>query len=85
MRAVVVEKFCSPSELRVTDIPEPAYDAGQIVIDVRAAGCNFFDTLIVQGKYQEKPQLPFSPGGEIAGVVRAVGAGVKTKIGPGDP
>jgi NADPH2:quinone reductase len=42
-----------------------------VLIEVRAAGCNFFDTLIVQGKYQVKPQLPFTPGGELAGVVRA--------------
>lgn len=84
MRAVVVEKFCSPEELRVTSIPEPAFDEDQVVIDVRAAGCNFFDTLIVQGKYQEKPEMPFSPGGEIAGVVRRVGAGATTALRPGD-
>jgi NADPH2:quinone reductase len=84
MRAVIVEKLCSPEELRVTNVPEPAFDEGHVVIDVRAAGCNFFDTLIVQGKYQEKPQLPFSPGGEIAGVVRRVGVGVATALRPGD-
>lgn len=84
MRAVVVEKFCAPSELRVTNIPEPTFDGGHLVIDVRAAGCNFFDTLIVQGKYQAKPPFPFSPGGEIAGVVRHVGSGVATTLRPGD-
>jgi NADPH2:quinone reductase len=84
MRAVVVEKFCTPSELRVTNVPEPPFESGRIVIDVRAAGCNFFDTLIVQGKYQEKPPFPFSPGGEIAGVVRHVGAGIATTVRAGD-
>jgi NADPH2:quinone reductase len=48
----------------------------KVLLDVSAAGCNFFDTLIVQGKYQVKPTFPFSPGGEIAGTVRAVGARV---------
>jgi NADPH:quinone reductase len=83
MRAVVVEGFVHPNELRVTEVEEPTLNEGQVLVDVRAAGCNFFDTLIVQGKYQQKPAFPFSPGGEVAGVVRAVGAHV-SGVSPGD-
>jgi NADPH2:quinone reductase len=66
-----------PAELRVSEIPEPKAGPGGLQIEVRAAGCNFFDTLIVQGKYQVKPAFPFTPGGEISGVVRDVGEGVE--------
>src|SRR5882724_13682894 len=76
MRAVVVDRFMAPSELTVSEIAEPVLGEDQVLVDVRAAGCNFSDTLIVQGKYQVKPPFPFSPGGEIAGVVREVGARV---------
>ena len=77
MRAISVDHFMEPSELRVSEIPEPEAGPGALQIEVRAAGCNFFDTLIVQGKYQVKPDFPFTPGGEIAGVVKALGAGVE--------
>ncbi|HEX3596133.1 MAG TPA: NADPH:quinone oxidoreductase family protein [Polyangiaceae bacterium] len=83
MRAVVVERFMKPSELTVSETAEPALGDDQVLVDVRAAGCNFFDTLLVQGKYQVKPPFPFSPGGEIAGIVREVGARV-TGPTPGD-
>jgi NADPH:quinone reductase len=76
MRAVIVEQFVPPSALRVTEAPEPTPGPGQVVVSVAAAGVNFFDTLIVQGKYQEKPAFPFSPGGEIAGTVKELGASV---------
>ena len=66
-----------PAELRVSEIPEPEAGPGTLQVEVRAAGCNFFDILIVQGKYQVKPAFPFTPGGEIAGVVREVGEGVE--------
>jgi NADPH2:quinone reductase len=66
-----------PAELRVSEIPEPEAGPGTLQVEVRAAGCNFFDILIVQGKYQAKPAFPFTPGGEIAGVVREVGEGVE--------
>jgi NADPH2:quinone reductase len=66
-----------PAELRVSEIPEPEAGPGALQIEVRAAGCNFFDTLIVQGKYQVEPAFPFTPGGEIAGVVKALGVGVE--------
>jgi NADPH2:quinone reductase len=83
MRAVVVDRWLEPKELQVTEAPEPAAGPGQVAIDVRAAGCNFFDLLIVRGEYQVKPALPFVPGGEIAGVVREVGEGV-TGVFAGD-
>ncbi len=77
MRAIVVDRLLEPRDLRVAEIPAPSLRPGALEIEVRAAGCNFFDILMVQGKYQVKPAFPFVPGAEIAGVVRAVGEGVK--------
>jgi len=76
MRAVVVDRWLEPKELVVRELPEPVPRANQVVIDVEAAGCNFFDILLVQGKYQMKPAFPFTPGAEVAGVVRELGPGV---------
>jgi len=76
MRAIVVDQWMEPDALRVSEIPEPEVSPGTIAVEVRAAGCNFFDILMVQGQYQVKPPFPFVPGAEIGGVVRAVGAGV---------
>jgi NADPH2:quinone reductase len=75
MRAVVVDRWMEPKDLVVRDVPEPSPRANQVVIDVEAAGCNFFDILLVQGKYQMKPPFPFTPGAEVAGVVRELGPG----------
>jgi NADPH2:quinone reductase len=83
MRAVRVHDYSGPAGLRVDEVPDPTVGAGQVLIDVRAAGVNFPDVLLTYGKYQFKPNPPFSPGGECAGVVRAVGAGV-TSVVPGD-
>jgi NADPH2:quinone reductase len=83
MRAVVVDRFLEPSELRVAERPEPGLSPGAIRVAVEAAGCNFFDILMVQGKYQLKPPFPFVPGAEIAGRVEAVGEGVEG-FRPGD-
>jgi NADPH2:quinone reductase len=77
MRAVVVDRFMEPAELRVREAPAPALLPGCLRVEVRAAGCNFFDILMVQGRYQVKPPFPFVPGAEIAGVVREVGAGAR--------
>jgi NADPH:quinone reductase len=77
VRAITVDHWMEPAELRVSEIPQPEAGPGALQIEVRAAGCNFFDTLIVQGKYQVKPAFPFTPGGEIAGVVTEVGEGVE--------
>jgi len=83
MRAIVVDRWMEPAELSVSEVPAPVVGPGQLGIEVRAAGCNFFDILLVQGRYQVKPPFPFVPGGEVAGVVREVGAGVGG-FAPGD-
>ncbi|GAA4467940.1 NADPH:quinone oxidoreductase family protein [Nibrella saemangeumensis] len=69
--------------MQVEDIPWPVAEKGKVVIEVKACGVNFPDTLIIQGKYQFKPPFPFAPGGEVAGIVREVGEGV-THLKPGD-
>ena len=82
MRAVRVHELSGPSALRIDDIAAPEARAGQVLIDVRAAGVNFPDVLLSYGKYQLKPTPPFSPGAEAAGVVSAVGPGVTAfKVG----
>jgi NADPH2:quinone reductase len=83
MRAVRCHELTGPSALRVDELPEPTADAGQVLVDVRAAGVNFPDVLITEGKYQFKPTPPFVPGGEVAGVVQAIGDGV-TGVAVGD-
>lgn len=83
MRAVRVHELTGPQALRVDDdVPEPRAGAGQVLVDVHAAGVNFPDILLTRGMYQFKPSPPFSPGGEAAGVVNAVGSGVSSvKVG----
>ncbi|GAB3652807.1 NADPH:quinone oxidoreductase family protein [Ramlibacter alkalitolerans] len=76
MKAVLCKQYGPPSSLVVEEVPAPMPGAGQVLIEVHAAGVNFPDTLIIQGKYQFKPELPFSPGAEVAGVVKALGEGV---------
>jgi NADPH:quinone reductase len=83
MRAVLCKELGLPEKLVLEDVPSPAAGEGQVVLSVKACGVNFPDTLIIQGKYQFKPELPFSPGGEVAGVVKEVGKGV-TAVKPGD-
>jgi NADPH2:quinone reductase len=77
MKAVLCRAYGPPSSLVVGDIEPPQPKAGEITIAVKAAGVNFPDTLIVQGKYQFKPEPPFSPGAEVAGTVTALGSGVR--------
>ncbi|MCB1493283.1 MAG: alcohol dehydrogenase catalytic domain-containing protein, partial [Rhodobiaceae bacterium] len=76
MRALECQTLGPPESLVLVDKPDPEPGPGEIRVRVAAAGLNFFDTLIVQGRYQVKPALPFSPGGEFVGVVEAVGEGV---------
>ncbi|HYD81500.1 MAG TPA: NADPH:quinone oxidoreductase family protein [Paucimonas sp.] len=83
MKAVVCKTWGLPDTLAVDDLPDVVAGPGQVAIDVQAAGVNFPDVLIIQNKYQFKPELPFTPGGELAGVVRAVGDGVP-QFKPGD-
>ena len=75
MKAVLCREYGPPASLVLGDVPDPVAGPGQLVIDMRAAGVNFPDLLIIQNKYQHKPPLPFTPGAELAGVVSAVGAG----------
>ena len=75
MKAVLCKQYGLPDALVLEDLPSLAPAAGQVVVSMKAAGVNFPDTLIIQGKYQMKPPFPFSPGTELAGVVKAVGAG----------
>jgi len=77
MKALVCKTLGPPDTLLYEDAPDPVPGPGEVVIDMRAAGVNFPDALVIQGKYQSKPPLPFSPGAELAGVVSAVGEGVR--------
>ena len=77
MRAIVVDHWTKPRDLKVQQIAEPELRPGAVEVEVKAAGCNFFDILIVRGQYQVKPPFPFVPGSELAGIVRAVGEGVE--------
>lgn len=77
MRAVLCKEFGPPESLVVEEVPDPEPTAGQVVIDVAGCGVNFPDVLMIQDQYQFKPPLPFSPGGEVAGTVSAVGTGVE--------
>ncbi len=83
MRAVLCTKWGGPADLTIGEAPDPAPGPGQVLIGVAAAGLNFADTLLIAGKYQEKPPFPFIPGLEAAGEVLAVGDGV-TRCRPGD-
>lgn len=76
MKAVICHEFGPIETLSVEDCPDPAAGRGEIVVDVHAAGVNFPDGLMVRGEYQVKPPRPFTPGSEVAGIVRALGEGV---------
>jgi NADPH2:quinone reductase len=83
VKAVLCKAFGPPESLVVEEIPSPVPGPGEVVISVKAASVNFPDVLIIENKYQVKPPLPFSPGSELAGVVKAVGDGVAA-FKPGD-
>ena len=83
MKAVVCKAYGPPESLVVEELPSPRPGPGEAVVSMRAASVNFPDVLIIQNKYQFKPPLPFSPGSELSGVVKEVGAGV-TGVRPGD-
>ena len=76
MKAVVCDAWGTPDTLQVKDVPLPEPGPGQVRIRVRVAAVNFPDALLVAGKYQFKPDFPFSPGAEFSGTVSAVGDGV---------
>src|SRR3954467_14225731 len=83
MKAVLCKQFGPPESLVVEELPSPKPGAGEVVVSVKAASVNFPDYLIIQNKYQFKAPLPFSPGSELAGVVKEVGPGV-SGARPGD-
>ena len=76
MKAALCKRLEGPDGIEIADVPEPKPGPGEVLVKVNAAALNFFDTLITRGKYQARPDLPFSPAAEIAGVVEAVGDGV---------
>jgi NADPH:quinone reductase len=83
MRAVLCKAYGPPESLVIEDVESPVPGPGEVVISVKASGVNFPDVLIIQNKYQVKPPLPFSPGSEVAGIIKAVGENV-TQVKPGD-
>ena len=82
MKAVLCKVYGPPESLVIEDVEPLKPGKGQVVLSVKACGVNFPDVLIIQGKYQFKPALPFSPGSEVSGIVKALGEGVeRVKVG----
>src|SRR5216683_5990146 len=82
MKAVLCKEYGPPESLVLEDVEALKPGMGQVVVGVKACGVNFPDTLIIQGKYQFKPPMPFAPGGEVAGIVKEVGEGIDSvKVG----
>lgn len=81
MKAWLVEDWCTPDQMRWADLPLPEPGLGQVRLRVAAAALNFLDTLMMAGRYQERPPLPFTPGVELSGTVDAVGSGVELAVG----
>src|SRR5262249_22940754 len=83
MKAILCPRCGGPDDPELPELADPQPGAGEVVVAVKAAALNFFDTLIIAGKYQMKPAFPFSPAAEFAGVVEEVGSGVSA-LKPGD-
>ena len=83
MKALLCTRYGTPDDLELTDVPDPVPEPGQAVVRIKAAALNFFDTLIIAGKYQIKPTFPFSPAAEFAGTIERLGDGVGN-LRPGD-
>jgi NADPH2:quinone reductase len=83
LKALLCKQFGPPESLVLEEVPSPKAGPGEVVVSIKAASVNFPDVLIIQNKYQFKPPLPFSPGSELAGVVKEIGGGV-TNVKPGD-
>lgn len=82
MRAIICKEFGSLENLFLDDIPSPTPASGEVLIQVKASGVSFPDLLILQNKYQFRPELPYSPGGEVAGQIISLGEGVQDwKVG----
>jgi NADPH2:quinone reductase len=84
MKAILCTRLGTARDLELADIPDPVAGPDDVVVRVAAAGLNFFDTLLIAGRYQFKPELPFSPAAEFAGTVESLGAGVRG-LAVGDP
>ena len=72
MKAVLCREYGPPEKLVYEEVSPPDVGEGEVIVGVKACGVNFPDILIIQGKYQFKPNFPFSPGGEVAGVVEKI-------------
>ena len=83
MKAVLCRAHGAPESLEIGELPTPVAGDGEVLVEVHAAAVNFPDVLMVAGKYQSQPPMPFAPGSEVGGIVCAVGAGI-TDIKPGD-
>jgi NADPH2:quinone reductase len=83
MKAMLSRRVGGPETLSLEELPDPTPGSGEVLLSVKACGVNYPDVLIIEDKYQFKPPRPFAPGGEVAGVVEAVGAGVAS-FKPGD-
>src|SRR5215210_1488786 len=82
MRAWQVHELGDPQEaLKLEEVEDPEPGPGEVVVEVEAAALNFFDILLCKGEYQERPETPFTPGGEVSGTISAVGEGVDLKVG----
>ena len=82
MKAMLCKELGHPSKMVLEEVPSPVPGKKEVLITIKACSVNFPDTLMVQGLYQFKPELPFSPGSDIAGIVKAIGEGVKNvKVG----
>ena len=78
MKALLCIRYGTPDDLEVADIADPSPGPGEVVVRIKAAALNFFDALIIAGKYQTKPPMPFSPSAEFAGTVESLGDGVSS-------
>src|SRR5205823_409715 len=83
MQALLSKSSGGPDTLQLEEVPDPVAGRGQVVVAVRACAINYPDLLIIEDKYQVKPERPFAPGGEIAGVIESVGEDVRDWA-PGD-
>ena len=73
MKAIVVSVHGTPAVVRIEELPSPVPKSGEVLIEVTAIGINYPDLLVIEGKYQNLPPRPFSPGKDVAGIVSAVG------------
>ena len=73
MKAWRVSEWCEPEQMKLEDVPLPEPGRGEVRIKNRAAALNFYDILLIQGKYQVKPPFPLTPGSEVAGTIDAIG------------